>query len=278
MVTAAWWALALWPLPAEAPAWLERTRAVCFNTNGTGLPDTSGWILLIGEPLGMLAVLMAGWGRAVRDTSRHLVSSAPGRLLATITGLLVMGGLGAAGTRVATGAVPDPLLIGSADVPDTYPRLDRPFAAADGLVDQGGRAFTLESLDGRRAFVTFAFAHCETICPLLVRSSLAARDEVASKDEMAVVVITLDPMRDTPSRLQSMVEQWQMSDSDFVVSGEVGHVDRALDALNVARVRDERTGEVVHTALVYLLESDGTVAYASTGGQGQLVELARRLR
>jgi hypothetical protein len=43
-------------------------------------------------------------------------------------------------------------------------------------------------------------------------------------------------------------------------------------------VRDEQTGDVVHPALVYLMEPDGTLAYASTGAMGQLKELAARLR
>ncbi|RMH18753.1 MAG: hypothetical protein D6701_05885, partial [Gemmatimonadetes bacterium] len=44
LVTVLWWAFALWPLPSEAPAWLGRARAICFNTTETGLPDASGWI------------------------------------------------------------------------------------------------------------------------------------------------------------------------------------------------------------------------------------------
>src|SRR3990172_6306176 len=41
-VTAAWWALALWPLPDAAPAWLVRTRAVCFGALRDTLPSAAG--------------------------------------------------------------------------------------------------------------------------------------------------------------------------------------------------------------------------------------------
>jgi cytochrome oxidase Cu insertion factor (SCO1/SenC/PrrC family) len=278
IATGAWWALALWPLPEASPVWLERARAVCFNTAETGLPDTSGWILLIGQPLGMVALLLVGWRGQLGDTLAHLTSSKSGRILATTVAIAVVAGLGAAGTRVLSAEVPEPSLLGSEDVPDTYPRLDRTFPAMAGLVDQRGRPFSLASLDGRGALVTFAFAHCETICPLVVRSSLAARDELAEEMDLALVALTLDPWRDTPSRLPTMAEQWAVAEDDFVLSGSVPAVEAALDAWNVARVRDEQTGDVTHPALVFIVESDGTVAYASTGAPEQLVELARRTR
>jgi cytochrome oxidase Cu insertion factor (SCO1/SenC/PrrC family) len=96
--------------------------------------------------------------------------------------------------------------------------------------------------------------------------------------DLAVVALALDPWRDTPSRLPTMAEQWAVAEDDFVLSGSVPAVEAALDAWNVARVRDEQTGDVTHPALVFIVESDGTVAYASTGAPEQLVELARRTR
>jgi cytochrome oxidase Cu insertion factor (SCO1/SenC/PrrC family) len=278
VATGVWWALALWPLPDAAPVWLERTRSVCFNTSETGLPDASGWILLVGQPLGMAAVLAVGWREDLVATLTHLASTSSGRVLAGIVLLLMATGLGAAGARVSSADAPEPSLAAGLGVPETYPRLDRRFPEVEGLVDQLGRPFSLGSLGGRGALVTFAFAHCETICPLVVRSSLGARDELADEMDLAVVALTLDPWRDTPSRLPAMAEQWAVTERDFVLSGPVRVVEAALDAWNVARVRDERTGDVTHPALVFLVEPDGTVAYGSTGDPSQLVELARRTK
>lgn len=277
-VTAGWWALALWPLPAEAPTWLVRARSVCFNVTETGLPDRSGWILLVGQPLGMVGLLISGWGGRTAAALRHLTSAAPGRLLATAITLVMVGGLGAVGVRVVMAGPPVPTLPATGDTPDTYPRLDRPFPDMADLVDQDGEPFALERLGGRPALVTFAFAHCETVCPLVVRSALAARRELADHEDFAVVALTLDPWRDTPSRLPSMAEQWELAEGDLVLGGSVDAVEEALTAWGVARDRDEATGDVAHPALVYLVERDGTVAYASSGATEQLVALGRRLR
>jgi cytochrome oxidase Cu insertion factor (SCO1/SenC/PrrC family) len=224
----------------------------------------------------MVTVLLAGWRQELVDTLRHLASTARGRLLAGTVTLVL--GLTAAGVRVAGVGVPEPELGGPADVPDTYPRLDRPFPHVEGLVDQHGAPFSLASLDGRGALVTFVFAHCETIYPLLVRSSLAVRDELAPEMELAEVALTLDPWRDTPSRLADMAAKWSLPEGDFVVSGSVEAVETALDAWKVSRVPDPKSGDVTPPALVYLVEPDGTVAYASTGAPPQLETLARRMR
>jgi cytochrome oxidase Cu insertion factor (SCO1/SenC/PrrC family) len=278
VTTAAWWALALWPMPPETHGWLLRAREVCFNTGPTGLPDRSGWILLIGEPIGMLAVLMVVWGAEVRQSLARLVSSLPGRAAAFAVMGLVALGLGAAVTRVAAARVPDVELAVADLPPETYPRLDRAWPEAPGLVDQRGEPFTFASLEGRPALVTFAFAHCATICPLLVKSALEARAELRGEVALAVVAITLDPWRDTPSRLPGMAARWGLEEGDFVLSGAVEAVEAALDAWNVPRERDERTGELAHPALTFLVEGDGTVAYATAGSPVQLAALGRRLR
>ena len=275
--TAAWWVLALWPLPSETPAWGLRTRDVCFNATGTGLPDRSGWILLVGEPLGMLAVLVIGWRTQVADSLRGLVSSLPGRAVAiSATGLVTLG-LVAAAVRVAAAGVPGPSSPAGYGAPETYPRLDRVWPALDGLVDQSGQPFLRESLGGRRALVTFAFAHCTAVCPLLVQGTLEAREELRGEVDLAVVALTLDPWRDTPARLPDMAARWGLQEGDFVVGGGVAAVEAALDAWGVPRERDERTGEVSHPSLTFLVEGDGTVAYATSGAPTQLVALARRL-
>lgn len=277
LATAGWWALALWPV-ADTPVWLERTRAVCFNAGPSGLPARSGWILLVGQPLGLVALLLAGWRRPVAAAVARLASSWPGRATAATVVLLVTVGLGAAATRVLAARVPEAALPDVGGVPDSYPRLDRPWPAAAGLVDQHGEPFGLERLGGRPALVTFAYAHCETVCPLLVRNAQTAQAELAGTADVAIVALTLDPWRDTPARLPAMAERWGLDDGDFILSGTVEAVEHALDAWNVPRERDERTGDLAHPALVYLVESDGTLAYASTGGPNQLLELSRRMR
>ena len=283
-ITAAWWALALWPTAGAAPEWLARTRAVCFGVAGDGLPDAAGWIGLIGGPAGMLAILLVGWARGVAGLLRR---ARAGGAMAGVVGLLALGAvlmLTGAGWRVREARAAAPESAASAfaladdAVPSTYPRLDRD-APSLALLAHTGERFDAASLDGRPVLVTFAYAHCATICPLLVRNALRARESLAgTAAEPAVVVVTLDPWRDTPSRLPAMARDWEFpATGAWILGGEVAEVEAALDAWDVPRTRDESNGAVTHPALTYILDRDGRLAYATTGDTETLVALLGRI-
>jgi cytochrome oxidase Cu insertion factor (SCO1/SenC/PrrC family) len=286
-VTALWWALALWPLPGETPAWLARARWVCFNVGDSGLPDAAGWLLLVGQPLGLGLALAIGWSRALRDGFGALRASAAGRALLVAVVLGVALGLGAAALRVAqargVGAVPGGTDVAEEPLPDTYPRLDR--AAPElGLVDQRGAVLELARLRGRPALVTFAFGHCESVCPALVHQVRTAKERLREQGAPAssvprIAVVTLDPWRDTPSRLPALAQSWGLAaDAEaFVLSGRPDDVNALLERWNVPRGRNAQTGQIDHPALVYILDAQGRIAYASNGGTQALVELVGRL-
>jgi len=276
-ITIGWWALALWPLPGEAPDWLTRARAVCFNTTGTGLPDASGWLLLIGQPIGMLGVLLVGWPKAIGSTLRGLSGRAPGRL-ALVTGLtIVMGGLLAAGVRVANARAAAVVRI----VPDAaHPAAEQrhePVPADIDLIDQDGGRVSMARLRGRPVLLTFAFGHCETVCPVVVKNANAVRAGMAESDRPVLVVVTLDPWRDTPARLDHLATVWELGDDDLAAGGTVGQVNAMLDAWGVARTRDERTGDIIHSPLVYGIDREGRIAFVSTGESGSLRDRVGRL-
>ncbi len=285
LATVGWWALALWPVPEGTPEWLERARWVCFDAAPGGLPGPSGWILLIGQPIGLLAVLMLGWGRAVRAGLGWLAGPLWGRaLLATCVGALGLG-LAASAIRVSNDSGGQVVLPGELPPVGAYPRLDRE-APALGLVDQNGERFDLDRLAGRSALVTFAFGHCETVCPAIVRETLEVQERSRAKATAGslpieqvpqVVVVTLDPWRDTPARLPHLVQHWETGEDAFLLSGEVDAVNRVLDGWNVARERDTRTGSVAHPPLVYVLDTSGRIAYATTGGVDTLLALVSQL-
>jgi protein SCO1/2 len=278
VITGVWWALALWPLPGDAPGWLVRTRAVCFGSVSNGLPTISGWMALIGQPLYMLTTLWLIWGEVVGSGLRTLAGSRAGRGLLRSSALVLVAALVAAGVRVADAATNPPA---GADIPALaaadVPRLDRA-APPLALGDQNGRPVTLAQFRGRPVLLTFAFAHCETVCPLIVHDVLGAQAGLWELDPV-VLVVTLDPWRDTPARLPAMAAQWGFGAHAFALSGPVADVERTLDAWNVGRDRNPRTGEVTHATLLYVIDRDGRIAFAVAGGAGAatIAELAHRL-
>lgn len=273
LVTVCWWLLALWPVQA-APEWLSRTRAVCFGATESGLPDGGGWILLVGQPVSMLGFLLIVWGGSVRRSLSTVTARRSGRLAAGTAGLVLAAALAAAGFRIVSAMEP-----GYDPTPDVaaaaVPRLDRP-APPLRLTDQRGNEFDLASLR-RPVLLTFAYAHCETVCPTVVRQVVSARGRVEA-NRVVVVVVTLDPWRDTPSRLSSIAAQWGLTDGDFVLSGDVVRVLGVLEAWRIPITRHENTGVIDHPALVYVIDESGRIAFETTGGMGTIAGLVRRLR
>lgn len=268
-ITAAWWALALWPAGAVEPAWLVRTRAACFGSAPGGFPNAGGWILLIGEPIGMLGVLLSIWGGALRDDLRRMRADPRWRFVMVGVGAVSLVGLGAFGQRMALAAG-----VGSArrtTAPGTPTALDIDVSAVV-LTDQQGRRTSLAAFQGRPALLTFAYGHCTTVCPTILRDVRLAR-AAANRPEVPLLVIILDPWRDTPARLPSLASEWELGPEDRVLSGSVEEIERTLDALGVGRRRDGTTGDVDHAGTVMALDDRGHIVWRLDGGWGRLQEL-----
>ncbi len=273
-ITAAWWALALWPVGEAEPEWLTRTRAACFGSMRGGFPDAGGWILLIGEPLGMLGVLFAVWGRSVRRDLR-LVLTRPRWRLATAAGAaLFLVGIALLGVRVARASAFGRLA--DAATPVAPMRFDVK-APAVVLIDQRGRRTSLADFRGQTVLLTFAFGHCLTVCPTVLHDLRAAR-RAANRPDVPLVVITLDPWRDSPDRLPSIAASWGLSPLDRVLSGSVAEVGGALDALGIGRRRNETTGDIEHVGTVMILNEHGRIAWRLDGDWRQVRQLLRDAR
>jgi len=119
-------------------------------------------------------------------------------------------------------------------------------------------------------------AHCETICPLVVSDVLTAQRQL-SDQAPAVVVVTLDPWRDTPSRLNAMAVDWKMGSDAHVVSGSPDVVERTLNAWRVPRARNEKTGDLSHPAIVYVVGPDGRINYVVEGNAATIAAAVRAL-
>lgn len=271
-ITAAWWALALWPAASATPGWIIRFRSVCFGAEANGLPDAVGWALLLGEPAGMIGILLVLWGGAVRRDLRWVAAHRAWRLVAAILVILALAAFSVLVVRVVR------VWISSrADYTDTgsvVHRVNRNLPPLQ-LVDQDGRALVPADLRGRTTLVTFLFGHCTSVCPLTVQELQAARRESGRRD-VHIMVITLDPWRDTPERLPSLAAHWGLSPQDRALSGNVADVEQALDSLGVARSRNTMTGDMDHVTAVLMLDPEGRIAWRVEGSARRVAGLLAR--
>ena len=80
-----------------------------------------------------------------------------------------------------------------------------------------------------------------------------------------LVIMTLDPWRDPPSRLGAIAAQWGLGEDVRLVSGTVEQVEQVLSAWQVPRSRNPATGELLHPALAYVVGPTGRITHLVDG-------------
>ncbi len=130
------------------------------------------------------------------------------------------------------------------------------------LVDHEGRPFDRERLRGRWNFLFFGFTHCPDVCPTTLATLAAVRGglhDLPASDRPGVVLVSVDPARDTPEALARYVLHF---DPEFDgVTGEAAAIAALTRELGVAVVvgAPGADGEytVDHTAALFLIDPDG---------------------
>ena len=128
------------------------------------------------------------------------------------------------------------------------------------LVDHRGRAFTRADLEAGWQVLFFGFTHCPDVCPLTLAVLASALEPAGDEAPLAeVVLVSVDPERDTPERLARYVEGFGQ---DFV--GVTGTPEAIADfalAVGVAYGRtplgDSGDYTVDHTAAIFVVNPAG---------------------
>ncbi|MGA9520007.1 MAG: SCO family protein [Myxococcaceae bacterium] len=126
----------------------------------------------------------------------------------------------------------------SSDVDKAEPvRTERALALTvpnEALVDQDGKPVNLPKLvKGKLVAMNFVFSTCSTICSPMSAVFSRLRNELGDKvgRDVELVSITLDPVRDTPERLEKFSSMFKRNRGWTFVTGEPPKVTRALKAL-----------------------------------------------
>jgi protein SCO1 len=130
------------------------------------------------------------------------------------------------------------------------------------LVDQDNRPFDLDRLRGRWTFVFFGFTSCPDVCPLTMAALTETNKLLANVPERLrpqLVMISVDPERDTPERLAGYVRAF---DPTFVgATGTKAAIDELAQRMGVlvAKRPIEDSYTVDHTTSVFLIDPDGAL-------------------
>jgi protein SCO1/2 len=127
------------------------------------------------------------------------------------------------------------------------------------LTDTSGHPFTSQQLRGQPSLVFFGFTHCPDVCPTTL-VKLAQITKAAQVPNLRVLVVTVDPERDTPNVLSAYVHAF---DPGFIgLTGDPQAIKNIAGEFNVAVSRVDLPGgdyTMDHSAVVFLLDDAGRI-------------------
>ncbi|MGB3872494.1 MAG: SCO family protein [Stenotrophomonas sp.] len=129
-----------------------------------------------------------------------------------------------------------------------------------GFTDQGGHALQWHDLRGRPQLVSMLYTNCHLMCPLIVENAKGVQKQLtaAQREKLGVVMISLDPARDTPAALADMAERHRTGDGWRFLQPNANDVPALANVLDV-RYRFREDGSINHTSTLVLLDADGRI-------------------
>ena len=127
------------------------------------------------------------------------------------------------------------------------------------LIDHTGKTVTDADYRGKPMAVFFGFTNCPEVCPTtLLKMGNLTRQIGAAADKLQILLITVDPERDTPEQLALYLQSF---DPRVVgLSGSREQVDAALKAYMAyaKKIPTDNGYTMDHSASVYLMRADGS--------------------
>ena len=128
------------------------------------------------------------------------------------------------------------------------------------LIDSNERSFTALNLIDRWTFIVFGFTYCPDVCPSTLAVLTEFREtltrEFADAKDVNIILVTVDPERDTPAILKQYVQHF---DPRFLgLSGTDANIRNLANQLGASyeiTKRDASEGYTVsHSASLYLID------------------------
>lgn len=148
--------------------------------------------------------------------------------------------------------------------------------------DQGNRFFTSQASDGRVRVVFFGYTFCPDICPGAMNVIAEAYEDLPDlQDRIQVLFVTVDPKRDTPSRLSTYMSTFH-EDFEGVRPVDKEQLAEMADGYGLFLESHQDGAEdasylVDHSVRTFILDGEGrlTLTY---GSDMQATDLARDLK
>ena len=156
---------------------------------------------------------------------------------------------------------------------------DAPIASSQSMTEIGGpftltgtdgRPFSSQRLKGKPFALFFGFTHCPDVCPTTLARLARLRAALGKGDDsFAILLVTVDPERDTPSAMARYAGLF--GTPVIALTGSVTAIEGIKKQFGVSSAKVPQTGadyNVDHTATVFLIDKSGKFAATISPGEG----------
>jgi protein SCO1 len=144
-----------------------------------------------------------------------------------------------------------------------------------------GQRVTLAQYRGKAVLVTFLYANCPDICPLIASNLRVALNLLGGRaSRVQVIAVSVDPRGDTPKAVARFVSDHEMTGRMQYLIGSAGELGRTWAAWGVGSEREAGQPNLIsHSALVYGISATGvlTTVYPSNFEPSEIAHDVPRL-
>jgi protein SCO1/2 len=133
------------------------------------------------------------------------------------------------------------------------------------LRNQDARAVTLDLYRGHPVLVTMFYSSCQATCPLIIDTVRAVERglDAQQRPDVRVLLISIDPERDTPQALAEQVRTRRIDTSRWTLAQtDAANVRKIAAALGI-QYRQLPNGEFSHGTIITVLDPGGEITAQS---------------
>lgn len=129
------------------------------------------------------------------------------------------------------------------------------------LIDQDGQSVQVNELKDQWSLLFFGYTFCPDICPATLAQLRQLQGQLAPevRDNLRVILVSVDPNRDTPAQLKKYLDYF---DAGFIgLTGDEGTLSKLANAVSIPYIPADTSKEnytVDHSGNLVLIGPDGT--------------------
>lgn len=133
--------------------------------------------------------------------------------------------------------------------------------------DQTGKTVRLSVGRGHPVLMSMFYASCTDTCPLLIAElhRIEASLSPASRADVRVLLVSLDPARDTPAALRKLAESHGVDSTRWQFLTGPDDAVREVAAVLGVKFRRLSTGVINHSSVIAVLDRRGVIKSRSDG-------------